>query len=298
MSKVIPNSFQVPNAFVDEVLNKISDASCKLYLVICRKTRGWNKEMDSISLSQFEEITGKSRPTVVKCLTELVKVGLVIEQPSTVHGNTFKLGEETNIGCVVKFPSKKILLAEKSSKTSKNSLPLLVKIFNYTSKNFLPLLVKIFNTQSITIKNNSQSNKKINKKSESVSEQPKAKKPKAEKQNLYDAKSIELPENVNRDLWSQFVDMRNSKRKPLTEDSVSLILKKLESYGDQANESLENSIIGNYQGIFPPKQKTQHSGNSQHDEPGYFMQLFNEVPQQSKPIDVTPCYPEGALPHE
>ncbi|MEW7966661.1 replication protein, partial [Acinetobacter baumannii] len=103
MSNFVPNAFQVPNAFVDDVLNKISDAACKIYLVICRKTRGWNKEMDSISLSQFEEITGKSRPTVVKCLNELIKVGLVVEQPSTIHGNTFKLGNDTSIGMVLKF---------------------------------------------------------------------------------------------------------------------------------------------------------------------------------------------------
>lgn len=125
MSNFVPNSFQVPNAFVDEVLNKISDAACKIYLVICRKTRGWNKEMDSISLTQFEEITGKSRPTVVKCLNELIKVGLVVEQPSTIHGNTFKLGNDTSVGLVLKFPSKNFLLPEIYGQTSKNSLPLL-----------------------------------------------------------------------------------------------------------------------------------------------------------------------------
>jgi hypothetical protein len=287
MSKFIPNSFQVPNAFVDEVLNKISDASCKLYLVICRKTRGWNKEMDSISLTQFEEITGKSRPTIVKSLKELTKVGLVVELPSTIHGNTYKLGEETSIGLVVKFPSKNILLAEKSSKTSQNSLPLLVKNFNHTSKNFLPLLVKIFNTQSITIKNNSQSNKKINKKSERVSE-----KTNSENQNIFDPKTSELPSSVNRDLWIQFVEMRTANKKPLTENAVKLILKKLESFGALANQSLENSIIGNYQGVFAPK--PDHSGNPQinqphhaPNEPGYFMQMFNQQ-TESTVIDVIP----------
>ncbi|MDQ9009011.1 replication protein [Acinetobacter gerneri] len=257
MSKFVPNSFQVPNAFVDEVLNKISDAACKLYLVICRKTRGWNKEMDSISLTQFEEVTGKTRPTVIKCLRELIKVGLVVELKSTFHGNTYKLGDETSIGVVVNFPSKNILLDENKADASKNSLPLLVKNFNYTSKNILPLLVKNFYTQSITIKNNSTKNKKINKKSSSVSE-----KPKTENQNSFDAKSVELPNQVNRDLWNNFVDMRTGNKKPLTENAVKLILKKLESYGALANQSLENSIIGNYQGVFPPKQQYQQNPQS------------------------------------
>ncbi|WPP56308.1 replication protein [Acinetobacter pittii] len=286
MSNFVPNAFQVPNAFVDEVLNKISDASCKIYLVICRKTRGWNKEMDSISLTQFEEITGKSRPTVVKCLNELIKVGLVVEQPSTVHGNTFKLGNDTSVGFMVKFPSKKFLLPKIYGQTSKNSLPLLVKNFNQTSKNILPLLVKIFNTQSITIKNNSQSIKKINKKSESVSEKPKSEKP-----SDFDPRLVELPESVDPELWNNFVEMRISIKKPLSENAVKLILKKLESFGALANQSLEYSIIGNYQGVFEPRQHlVQEKTPSQNipEEPGYFTQMFAES-NRSNVIDVTPA---------
>lgn len=78
----------------------------------------------------------------------------------------------------------------------------------------------------------------------------------SKKQPLFDAKNIELPENVNRDLWIQFVDMRNSIRKPLTENAVNLLIKKLVGFGDQANQSLEASIIGSYQSVYPPKQQT------------------------------------------
>lgn len=249
MSKFVPNSFQVPNAFVDEVLSKISDAACKLYLVICRKTRGWNKEMDSISLSQLELITGKSRPTVIKAKNELVKFGLLIELPSTIHGNTYKLGEETSVGQVINFPSKENLPCENGASASKKVLPVLVKKFNYASKNILPLLVKNFYTQSNTIKNNSTKNKKINKKAPSVSEN--------QESNSTDLKTMELPVQVNRDLWIQFVEMRESKKKPLSENAAKLILKKLAGFGDQANLSLENSIIGNYQGVFEPRQSNQ-----------------------------------------
>ena len=59
MSKFVPNSFQLTNAFVDEAMNKISDASVKIYLLIVRKTRGWGKESDSLSLSQLEELSRK-----------------------------------------------------------------------------------------------------------------------------------------------------------------------------------------------------------------------------------------------
>lgn len=235
MSSFIPNSFQVPNAFVDEVLCQIGDVAAKLYLIICRKTRGWYKEVDSISLSQFQKISGKSRPTITKALAELIQVGLVIECESTVHGNSFKLNDDCAVGWMLKVPSKKSLL---------------VKKFNHASKKSLLVLVKNLYTQK-TLSKDTLQNKKINKKSKSESEKPKAEKP-----NAFDAKPVELPVNVNRDLWIQFVDMRNSIRKPLTENAVNLLIKKLVGFGDQANQSLEASIIGSYQSVYPPKQQT------------------------------------------
>lgn len=40
MSKYVPNSFQVTNAFVDEAMNKISDPAVKIYLIITGKREG------------------------------------------------------------------------------------------------------------------------------------------------------------------------------------------------------------------------------------------------------------------
>src|SRR5690606_11845419 len=234
MSKLTPNSFQVPTAFVDEVMSQISDVAAKLYLIICRKTRGWHKEVDSISLTQFQKISGKSRPTITKALAELIQVGLVVECESTVHGNSFKLNDDCAVGWMLKVPSKKSLL---------------VKKFNHASKKSLLVLVKNLYTQK-TLSKDTLQNKKINKKSKSESEKPKAEKP-----NAFDAKPVELPVNINRDLWIQFVDMRNSIRKPLTENAVNLLIKKLIGFGDQANQSLEASIIGSYQSVYPPKQQ-------------------------------------------
>lgn len=128
--KLIPNSFQLPNAFVDDVMDKLSDPAVKIYLVITRKTRGWHKEFDSISLSQFERFTGKSRPTVTKCLQELIKAGLVVKKDATRHGETYALNDDFNDGVLLKFPSKKFLLVKGFYQTSKKSLLVLVKGFN------------------------------------------------------------------------------------------------------------------------------------------------------------------------
>lgn len=260
MSSFIPNSFQVPNAFVDEVLCQIGDVAAKLYLIICRKTRGWYKEVDSISLSQFQKISGKSRPTITKALAELIQVGLVIECESTVHGNSFKLNDDCAVGWMLKVPSKKSLL---------------VKKFNHASKKSLLVLVKNLYTQK-TLSKDTLQNKKINKKSKSESEKPKVEKP-----NAFDAKPVELPMNVNRDLWIQFVDMRNSIRKPLTENAVNLLIKKLIGFGDQANQSLEASIIGSYQSVYPPKQQT----SVQNQQPMQRRRFGNQVdPNQMRTV--------------
>ena len=144
------------------------------------------------------------------------------------------MNDECTVGWMLKCPSKKSLL---------------VKKFNHTSKKSLLPLVKILYTQK-TLSKDTLQNKKINKKSKGASEQLKA-----EKQNSFDAKVIELPVNVNRDLWIQFVDMRNSIKKPLTENAVNLLIKRLIGFGESANQSLEASIIGSYQSVFQPKQQ-------------------------------------------
>ena len=68
----------VPNAIVDEALAKLSGNACKIYLLIVRKTRGWNKPADFISFSQIRKFTGiSSNETINKAMDELVNYGLV-----------------------------------------------------------------------------------------------------------------------------------------------------------------------------------------------------------------------------
>lgn len=127
MSKYVPNSFQVANAFVDEAMSKISDASVKIYLIINRKTRGWAKECDALSLSQLEELSGKSHPTVVRCTKELVKVGLVKKHEQSVYGNVYSLIDNYFVGEYINFANKSSVLIQSFSLFNGQ----LVKNFNY-----------------------------------------------------------------------------------------------------------------------------------------------------------------------
>jgi hypothetical protein len=82
----------------------------KIYLLIIRKTRGWTKESDALSLRQLESLSRKSRPTVIKCLTELEEVGLIKKHHQSKYGNVFSPVDNYDIGNIIKFPSKKVLV--------------------------------------------------------------------------------------------------------------------------------------------------------------------------------------------
>lgn len=95
MSKFVSNSFQVPNAFVDDVLNQLSGNACKIYLLIVRKTRGWHKEADRISYSQIQKSTGiGSSATVDKAISELVDFGLIsYKKGNEKSANEYRLND-------------------------------------------------------------------------------------------------------------------------------------------------------------------------------------------------------------
>lgn len=82
MSKFIPNSFQVPNVIVDEMMAVLGDTELRCYLLLIRKTTGWQKEMDFISNTQFQKYTGRGKTSITHALQKLQERGLVFELDS------------------------------------------------------------------------------------------------------------------------------------------------------------------------------------------------------------------------
>ncbi|HEZ4736553.1 TPA: replication protein [Neisseria meningitidis] len=94
--KYIPNSFQIANAVVDDLLCLMSGNAWKCYGVIVRKTTGWQKEMDYISVSQFKTLTGiKKDETVSDALKELEELNLIasVKQRGKVTGYRLNMPE-------------------------------------------------------------------------------------------------------------------------------------------------------------------------------------------------------------
>ena len=77
ISRFIPNSFQIANDFVEQIMGDLSGNALKCYLTIVRKTRGWQKEADYISISQFKDWCKIDERTIRRALAELCEMGLV-----------------------------------------------------------------------------------------------------------------------------------------------------------------------------------------------------------------------------
>lgn len=81
-----PNYTQTPNAFF-EALPDLSEAELRIGLAVIRKTFGWHKRSDKISLTQFQELTGMSRQGVLNGVNGLIDKEVMARQED---GDSFK----------------------------------------------------------------------------------------------------------------------------------------------------------------------------------------------------------------
>lgn len=73
MPKISPPGYtQVPNEVLDNQ-SKMTDPEFRVVVAICRRTFGWQKQKDRISLSQLEEDTGLSRQGVLNGIDRALK---------------------------------------------------------------------------------------------------------------------------------------------------------------------------------------------------------------------------------
>jgi phage replication O-like protein O len=142
------NYTRIVNKVIEELVKTpLLGAELAICLFIIRKTYGFNKKEDEISITQFEKGTGRSRPTIVKALKnlqlvnviKLVKSGDSIKQSNcwafNKYYDTWKL---VNRGKLVK----------KSSSTSKEIAKKLVKRGKHTKDNIQKTIQKTVALQS------------------------------------------------------------------------------------------------------------------------------------------------------
>jgi phage replication O-like protein O len=99
----IPNSAPIPNILIDYWMARLTPAEFKVLIAIARKTYGWQKARDRISIRQLTELTGLHKTGVIKAADNLVEMGLVIKLKfkDPLDGSDAPNQYEINIDCEV-----------------------------------------------------------------------------------------------------------------------------------------------------------------------------------------------------
>jgi hypothetical protein len=74
-----PQHTQMPNELFDILLKEMDDTELRVTLVAARKTLGWHKTKDAISLSTFIKLTGLSRQGVLDGIEKAKARGTLVE---------------------------------------------------------------------------------------------------------------------------------------------------------------------------------------------------------------------------
>ena len=121
--------FIFPNSIIDELLPELSHSELKCYLCVLRKTKGWNKEEDAISVNQFMKVTGLSNKAVISACESLVERE-ILERKSGDRNTgiysikTYKTTTSEKSSLVKNFPAtsekSSQVTSEKSSHTINN----------------------------------------------------------------------------------------------------------------------------------------------------------------------------------
>jgi phage replication O-like protein O len=78
---------KIPNALLDNA-HTLSASAFMVVCAIARRTIGWHKERDVVSVSQIVNTTGLSRNTVMSALVEAVEVGWLVRSGVTTASGT------------------------------------------------------------------------------------------------------------------------------------------------------------------------------------------------------------------
>ena len=231
MNEFIPNSFQIANSVIDEYLPQMSGNALKCYILIVRKTRGWQKTHDSLSISQIQKFTGiRKEETVQKAINELVDLGLIGKQSRIGLPNEYFL---------ISDPKKGVTPPPKNGVPPENGVPP-KKGVTPPPKNGVGPPPKKGGHINTKYKIQISTNVDINTAHEKT----------AKKQTKHEADLALLAEHgIAGQIAEDFLTIRKAKRQPLTETAMRLIASEAQKVGMTAFQAVVFSI-GNGWGSF------------------------------------------------
>lgn len=231
IDRFIPNSFQIANSVIDEYLSQMSGNALKCYILIVRKTRGWQKTHDSLSISQIQKFTGiRKEETVQKAINELIDLGLIGKQSRIGLPNEYFL---------ISDPKKGVTPPPKNGVPPENGVPPKKGVTPPPKMGVGPPPKK---GGHINTKNKKQisTNVDIN-----TAHEKTAKKPTKHEADL----SLLAEHGITGQIAEDFLTIRKAKRQPLTETAMRLIASEAQKVGMTAFQAVMFSI-GNGWGSF------------------------------------------------
>jgi phage replication O-like protein O len=246
-----------------KIANELMDALSKampgfgagqVLLAIIRKTYGWHKKNDTISIKQIQEMTGLSRRSVIYAIQNLeAKNMIVIDRVS---------GRINDIGLQKDHEQWK-----PEARGDSYARALDQKWCNYLSKrgatnchnsgiegcNDLSKGVqRIVNDVQIV----APPTEKI--RHEKVKSLHPQNKETITKETIQKKEHFDLPDWLDKKTWSDFLEMRKKIKAPPTERAKELLIKRLDELrqaGDDPSEVLNQSIMNNWREFSPSKEK-------------------------------------------
>ncbi|WP_257824349.1 replication protein [Aggregatibacter actinomycetemcomitans] len=216
-NRFTPNSFQVPNALVDDLMAELGGVELKCYLLVIRKTKGWSKEFDAISLSQFVTFTGAGKTAVINALKNLVDAGLLVRKVGVRNTSVYAINLFRN------STSSESELVQKVNRTSSESELVTSSESEHTKNN-------IKNTTQNTNTNLTVSNAHARKTSKST---------------------VEILEQfgITGQLAKDFIAHRKVKKSVITETVLNGFQREADKAGIPLVEAITISIERNWQGF-------------------------------------------------
>lgn len=268
---------QVPNIILQmqRVLKNGNTYAC-LQFIWC-KTGGWGRNEDTIAYSQFINDkrygTGLGEKTIRRSVEKLADLGVISMSPSFNNMHEFTLNIEKIRELVGDEAWSKRPPLEDASMVNLTVSPVILteSMVNLSDKHGQSDHHTRTTTQEPLHKNITQEDK------------PKKQKPK------FDALTYPIPSFIKQENWNDFVAMRKEIKKPLTETAAKRLISKLTEFdanGFDANESLDYSIMGQYQGVFERSRKqlsnnqVNRNGQQQSKYDSHKQSLTEQLQQQ------------------
>lgn len=279
------------------IVFRVPGEAMQVLLFIARKTYGYGKKNDAISISQFAEATGMKGPSICRAIKKLEEMNMITvvrskKYAATIYQinkycDTWVPATKRLVNKVRSLPSRAIDAESEAELAELDDTPLAEKLSELDETQLAEKLTGVDESVLAKVLTNisKSANKVVAEELINVSKRARYKRKKEIKEKKKGevvveqvAKTIEitmadLPAGLQTqkffDTWQEWCSYRKEIRKALTPTTVKMQLNKLLGMGvNKAIISLKQSMLQGWQGVFEPRGNAMVEAQSEltHDE--------------------------------